>query len=624
MKRFIIPTLGASILCIALGLPSTSRATNMRVGPIVTPSGIILLQQSIFLQYLMRNDSLYAASNVKSYFTVRDALTNEIVFQNQTVTPFIAAYTVLYVQSSLAWIPQYAGRFRITVELEYDQDVIPGDNASSKEFRVEVPPVGVFNFYRYTLLSPFFSPFSQYGSFRLSTPAAPATRWLNVVAWRNDSTPFWIARNLPIPATGKAIEYEHDIDLTGIVQPEVQQDSITVSITVTDTTWNTVTNELLKQGFILEHDSVTIGMNDEPVQPGMTSPPAATYPTMARSPVLRETILRDTVPNIDLDSTVHNANTTLGYAGDFNACVPTAIANSMQWLENFEDALPQSLAIREKLKLLSALCERERSAGVHPLPLVRAKQHYVDSLKIPLHVKFQANNLWIPKDSASIASPIPRFGHSAANQSAGAGRVSMDWIVQEMKDNEDVELSFKYFDTVANEIKGGHCVNVTGVITDNDKLRGLWYQDDIKQTAPGGTAQRYVSVDDNVDPRGPVLYGNQFGHRRFIHAAFSESYDPTVKFEEPQGGVGMDARQIPQLHAGVNNGVLFIASLPERTETSTLKLLDLPGRTVLERSVLSGVRLLHVDLAKEQVARGSYLLILEDVDSVIATTRIKY
>ena len=173
---------------------STSSATNLRAGKIVAPP-VIPISNPFFIAYLLRNDSLYDAEAVASIFTVRDAVTNEIVYQNETSTPFIAAYTAFYVTSQLAWLPQYAGRFRISVDIVYNQDVIPGDNSSSVEVRVELPPAGVFQAYRYNMLRPYFQLYSTFGEFLLRVPPRQKQQWMNVVGWKGDTQAVWLAKN---------------------------------------------------------------------------------------------------------------------------------------------------------------------------------------------------------------------------------------------------------------------------------------------------------------------------------------------------------------------------------------------------------------------------------------------
>jgi len=621
MKKPVLISCLASLLLV-LSLQDTACATNMKVGPILSPKNVIALNNPVLIAYLLRNDSLYDAEDVRSVFTIRDAVTNEIVFENETVTPFIAAYTAFTVYSQLSWLPQYAGRFRLSVDIVYSQDVIPGDNSRTVEFRVETPPAGIFEAYRYDMLLPYTQMYSLYGAFFLRVAPRSQLQWLNVVGWRGDSEAVWLGKNLPLPPKTDSFEYSTYISLEDMgLESGVKKDSITLSVVISDTTWNSVTDELLKQGYILKPDTFAV---DDGAPPEFTPTPPIAAPTPQNypsGPKLRETILRDSVPNIDLDSSRYNSTTIAGYAGDLNACVPASGANSMHWLERIEEALPNTVAHREKLKLLSEFCRRQNETGVRVHPFVRGKLHFVDSMKLPIRVKWQS--YYSPKDTATIASPISRFGHTAENKTTvDSGKVEVSWIVQEVKDNEDVEVFYSWYDSAGNR-KGSHAVTVSGAITDNDRVKGIFIVDDANQYSAGGTRQRYFDLDENADSRGPVLRNYPFGHA-FIYGAFSESYDSTVTFIEEPGSVGRSPSPLPTLHVGVRDGILLIASLPPSNIRRSIRVVDVAGRVLAEFDVMGGQPMLEYDLRLTGLVRGTYFLSLIEEGTAVATGSFQY
>lgn len=247
-----------------------------------------------------------------------------------------------------------------------------------------------------------------------------------------------------------------------------------------------------------------------------------------------------TVPNIDLNSTTNLPST--GYAGDRNACGPAAAANSMHWLSQTHPKIQQDSSLRAKMIELSQMMNRQNSRGVNTYNLVRAKLDFIDKYKLPIKVKFQSS--WFKKDT-NIASPNQKYQHQAENKNKSDNAPpEWDWLVQEMKNGEDVEMLFGFYDKDGNR-NGGHWVTITGVIESGGEKR-IWIKDDMLQNGDG-----YGKTNDNRDSTGEELIGwgvNRAGTpvlRRFgfddwqlrVESLVSESYDSTVSFEQPKTNV---------------------------------------------------------------------------------------
>ena len=247
-----------------------------------------------------------------------------------------------------------------------------------------------------------------------------------------------------------------------------------------------------------------------------------------------------TVPNIDLNYTEYIPTTT--WAGDRNACGPAAAANSMHWLSETHPKITQDSSLRKKMEEFSQFMKRQNSRGVTTYQLTRGKLEFIDKYKLPIRVKFQS--FWFKKDS-NIASPNDKYKHFAENKNkTNNAYPEWDWLVQEMKNGEDVELLYGYYDRDGNR-RGGHWVTVTGVIESGGEKR-IWIKDDILQSGAG-----FGKTNDNRDSTGEELvpWGYNRGGvpilRRFgfddwqirVESLVSESYDSTVTFTPPQPNV---------------------------------------------------------------------------------------
>jgi hypothetical protein len=248
------------------------------------------------------------------------------------------------------------------------------------------------------------------------------------------------------------------------------------------------------------------------------------------------------VANIDLDSGAHNSRTTPGYAGDWNACGPASCANSLQWLEErYPTKLATGLTLRQKLEELSKQMKRRDNEGVYTDTMLSGKLAFIDKYKLPIRVKFQSVYY---KDSC-YKSFDPTYNHCAQNQSrngvADTFRLDFDWLYNEMKHGEDIEMNIGWwqYDSSTNtgSWAGGHAVVITGV-EDIHGVKRITIKDDSTQAGPGGLRERPLTMDST----GWTTYAHRLrewsssdpvNHRTttaVIKDFISESFDSTVTF----------------------------------------------------------------------------------------------
>lgn len=235
-------------------------------------------------------------------------------------------------------------------------------------------------------------------------------------------------------------------------------------------------------------------------------------------------LLRTKVYNIDLDNETNPGSPT-GYAGDLNACVPTATANSMQWLEDQKkiefkgDAEYLKNSPGNKLATLSKNMNREHQKGVRPEPMIKGKLDFIEETKIPLSVKFQTKYLDTNVTSSN--------GNATAQNFNRPDKPWPDWnfIKQMLKDGEDVEMNYHWQDADSNW--HAHSVNVIGFEEYQSGKKTITFSHDRIQSRKNGKngdddwgtfrETHEISIDDE----GAMRFGHNNSRRVFLAAAES-------------------------------------------------------------------------------------------------------
>lgn len=264
---------------------------------------------------------------------------------------------------------------------------------------------------------------------------------------------------------------------------------------------------------------VEVGNAPEP-EGGETTPTVITI----NDSELRASYHRN-VPNLDLDDSSHGDTET--YAGDLNACAPTAFANSMAWLENTYDQvdLPENLSsLRDVMEDLSGKFNRERNKGTSGNNQQKGALDFVESYDLPVEVKFQSR--W---ENENISSSS---GESTARDMSETDNTPPTWefLMQMMEEGENVTINYQWFNPGDNKWYS-HAVCMTGAREYSESgTKRISFRHDGVQGSTGGL--RHDNHDITVDANGWMRFGP--GNSKYIDRVIAKS--PLVPEGEEESG----------------------------------------------------------------------------------------
>lgn len=516
--------------CILLGIllltaSSLVSATDLKIASLTAPNPSALIGVAVPIVFVVQNQNVLTAEAYTINVSVTNS-TNQQVFSEVVTGKVIQPFTTLEHTTSLQWTPSSLGTYSIRLKINFAQDIDTTNNVSV--FSVAVIPA------QYQL-----QPFSvQYNKsdtahgqdclIAFTALASNVWKYLNL-GYPVAGTVAWVLKNMPLPPKDEYYTYKTLISL-----PIIGSGPTTIPlVTYVTTSPLTTMSEDSTTAIVYDFPKDTIDIGDKGMLDSTTiaflyNPPPLTPATAA--PVTEAAIRSCDVPNIDLDSSTYNPTSVPGYAGDKNACAPTACANSMQWLEK-HFPINTGLSHREKLVELSKLMGRANNTGVWSEDFIRAKLAYINKYNLPIKVKFQVRGL--TKDIES--PPEDDYESKASNQIEGA-YPKWEWVKQEMHDSEDVEMFLEYHDRSGDSTRvvGRHVITASGVAESAGQHR-FWYKDDGNQSRAGGTSETAnewrlrggtVPIIDHVD------YSATQSRTTVVYGAVSESYDSTVKRKE--------------------------------------------------------------------------------------------
>ena len=493
-------------------------------------------------------------------------------------------------------------------------------------------------------IEPFTSPNSSLGLFDYQTNPSTTTQYLNVYARRSlDDDPIWLVQNMILPPFPESELISYWINYTGLeYQPGEEVEEIWIIPELDDEvliSFNPASLPDQWERHPVVADSYVVGNGhlDSEVVPFINF--RLPGPVLFAPIVTADTVYRGcTVPNIDLDSSRNRPDT--GYAGDWNACGPAAAANSLHWLEQIDPRIDSTTTHREKLRELSKMMGRANNSGVIDEQFIKGKLAFIDKYKLPIHVKFQSR--W--RDTNDIPSPDTTgsngdstrggYGHKADNKN-GANNAEPTWefLVQEMKAGEDVELVVQWIDSMGRNA-GAHVVTITG-LSNETGAKKFWYKDDRHQHRAGGMQQPQVTWD-TTNGRPIIREMGMNDTLAYVTIIYSESYDSTVKFDTIAGTSSVPViGEAPEFGLSVvrnpssrDEAVDVLFTLPRPIDVELI-VYDLLGRELYQladQHVEAGEHRIEWNGRNskgEYVPSGTYLVVLRvgDVEEAVRVVR---
>lgn len=142
---------------------------------------------------------------------------------------------------------------------------------------------------------------------------------------------------------------------------------------------------------------------------------------------------------------------------DLNQCAPASVANSFQWMEN-EQGLPVPHEHKKGIRDTSLVgemdkaMERDEHDPVGDSEALSGKLKYIDDNNLTDSLKIKHKNR---KGQTFVSNDTVKVGNTMSIPNTDTTSL-MDWILQELKDDEDVELAIGW------EGGGGHWVDLIG------------------------------------------------------------------------------------------------------------------------------------------------------------------
>ncbi|MDX1479247.1 MAG: hypothetical protein R3301_16140, partial [Saprospiraceae bacterium] len=366
----------------------------------------------------------------------------------------------------------------------------------------------------------------------------------------------WKVQNLPLApgATPRPIHYR--IDLADITETPALPEFLEIEWALGD---YQLDGSFTPQGFEFVQ-ALPVDHFVPTSAPPLTHSYLPYIPPIPLPPILPDTIEYLTrecdVPNIDLDSTSYPDAQT----GDVNACAPAAAANSLKWLMNVHPEITDTDSLRGILEDLKEDMGKD-STGTPWDKIIEGKLAYIDEWELPIRVKYQVHTPY-PGFKPIIASPDSTYGHAAENETEPGGWPDFDWICNELKEGEDLEMVMTYWCDSAGVLvqSTSHAVVLTGYFKfGND--RWLTWKHDTDQSGPGGMVEEYGRWA--IDTAGyPYLseMSETGGCIAYVGSVVSESYDSTILFEDITA-YGFKYRPIAYLPGSVHDDYPYHAWL---------------------------------------------------------------
>jgi hypothetical protein len=461
-------------------------------------------------------------------FTITNKLSLDIAYNWTSDIGTVLPKSSVILKSTNSWVPE-VGLYQLKYVLSSLNDINHANDTVIYDVEVLQQPEILFKFNQLSFVNPFQQENSTRGRVDFTIPPGETVQYFNLMGVLPGSSlaSEWLIQNFPVPAfpDTQEISYWIDLDKIGVTDGmEIQYLKFDYKLSTTPVFEPFSSTKMFLSEVGADYYNVA---GNNPVEFNFEY--TINYPDVfwgGEFKVKTWNYRGCTVPNIDLDSSVYNPREMAGEVGDWNSCGPASAVNSLQWLEENNEKIPDTgTSLRDKMKIFNKVSNRANEDGLNTAGIIKGKLAFIDSLKLPIHVKWQG----IPWNVDSIKSPNEKYKHIAKSKNDSVGAyATFDWLASEIENGEDVEIKFGWYDTL-DVRHGGHWVVVSGV-SDVTTARGVYVKDDEYQEKAGGMRQTYLKWVTNDEGR-PRLDGFEGPNNRcWVESVVSESYDSTITF----------------------------------------------------------------------------------------------
>jgi hypothetical protein len=472
------------------------------------------------VEFEVENANVLAAEEFTVDVTIKDELQTVVFFESVQGSNLEPYSTSVYI-TEFFYLPTELGKYYLNLDLEFSEDIDPSNNDLDMTFEVVESPgfklqPGMIHISQLNFT--FENAQQEYSSYGLLSTD------FEMIAEASGFTSGFI--NMVTPEMGWVIQ-NMIFDLTSGYPGLSTMFNLGMEGPVTGIQASAyVSEEPLMEFSALDYIDFNVGLID--YNSAGRNSPIGTIP----APIPRDSIKFKEGGKDDLVWQHGHVN----IEQDVNQCGPASVANSFQWLEN-EQGLPvpheHKPGIRDTSLVgeIDKAMERDEHDTVPDGKALSGKIKYIDDNNLTDSLKIKHKNR---RGKSFVSNDTVKVGNTMSIPNTDTTSL-IDWILQELKDGEDVELAIGW------DNGGGHWVDLIG----GGYVQGVpwlaWVHDANQgyddMGTPGDTADDTTKANGGITPQTggygwsyiidnklASVVGNDTS-RGTIDLAFSESID---------------------------------------------------------------------------------------------------
>ncbi len=420
-----------------------ASATSLKFGGLLRPKLTEWTENPFAVEFEVENDSNFAANQYSVDVYIKD-WNAQIVFEETVEGGNLPQYESQTLKTMGEFFPEMPGTYSLEMQINFDQEVDPSDNNLEMEFEVTDPPGFILNAgyglsfhqinFTYSNLQ------EQISGFLLAAmDFAAIYEVTNITSgYLNVFNPQlgWVVQNM-IYDYNSGYPGLSTMLFSGMEGPITGFDATAI---ISEEPFHSIIDSPVFETFEVSLIDYNAQGRNAPI--GTIPAPIPFDSIEFKEDGRRDLVWQHGHVNVEQDE---------------NQCAPMSVANSLQWLEN-EHGLPVPHEHKPGIRDTSLVGEidkamnRDEHDPVGDTDALEGKIKYIDDNNLTDSLKIKHKNRngtnFVSNDTVTVGntSSIPNTDTTSL----------IDWILQELKDDEDVELAIGW------EGGGGHWVDLIG------------------------------------------------------------------------------------------------------------------------------------------------------------------